>query len=1015
MHGAIIAAAYGRPFAFWSAGSVDLPTKWRDTADLLNRPYVLCTAIDDAEAYHAKKVVPNYRRPPAWQLLSRAPFPLKPDALLKVLNYELRINGAGDEKVEEFLRLFTEQSDHFDLLAASIKDRGARQHAVLKREVVRARDEAERAMEDANVHRSRAADLDAALAAARAEAADLDLRLAAEAERSKRFAADAAALAAEVERARGDVNVHRSIAADLDAALAAARKEAADLDGRLEVAAVRSERMAAEAVALAAVVEHAKGDANVHRAKAAKLDADLATARVEAERFERMAAEAAALAAEIRAGAARTETLASVKLRIFEAEKQELLTQVGDLSRKVAERTARSTTLRLGKALGLLKRHNHDRMLQDAHAIDTFLAAVEWSRIGAPHPEGRLDRVIAHLANPNVSLPDLPFFETSLYLTQYPDVASGKIQPLVHYVTHGRKELRNIHPLFDASYYVGRYPDVAALGLSPIEHYVQIGFEKGYDPHPLFATRWYLRTYHEVARSRFNPVADYLRSPFRQPHPLFDSEYYATIYPDVVASGMNPLVHFILFGAKEGRNPNAFFDTAYYFVHNPDIAETGVNPLVHYIEHGASELRDPHPDFSTNYYLSAYPDVAASGINPLVHYLTVGRGEKRSPKLQAAHSEESPRRDAVLMIDAMYPRPNEDSGSLDQIAYIKIFRALGYEVYFASAIEFGAASGPEVAVEEAGAVCIRPPIYASIDHFMEERGGELAICFLSRAHFGGQIKDAARMYAPQSRIVFNTVDLHHIREKRQAEATGDVELLKQAEESRTLELDLAKTADATIVVSHQEKELLARELPNTRITMIPLVREYGVTSIAPFSSREGVGFIGGFRHKPNLDAVDYLLEEVWPAVLARNPSLKLYIIGSHMPAEMLDRIERNVSFVGYVPELDFWLSNLKMTVAPLRYGAGAKGKVVTSLSHGVPCVATPIASEGMGLVDDQDILVGHTTDALAEQIVRLHASSELWEQLSAAGLALMQAEYSLDSGIDKVRGLLGVMGITPPK
>ncbi|SDN52393.1 Glycosyltransferase involved in cell wall bisynthesis, partial [Methylobacterium phyllostachyos] len=763
--------------------------------------------------------------------------------------------------------------------------------------------------------------------------------------------------------------------------------------------------------------------------RTAEVSAELGAARTEAavlhERLRAHVAQseqAAAEAAEARhrlfatnLSVAREVSLCHAQLQTLEREKAELLIRVGGLFRNAAARRAQSVSLRLAKRLHIRKRHTDDRMLREAKAVDAFLARIEWSRIGAPSPEGRLDRVIAHLANPSISLPDLPFFQASLYLAQYPDIADADIRPLVHYVVHGQAEARDIHPLVDARHYQSRYPDVTALGLSPIEHFVMIGAEKGYDPHPLFDTRWYKQTYPDVAQSKFNPLADHLRSPFRQPHPLFDPEYYTTMYPDVVANGMNPLTHFLLLGSREGRNPNMYFDTTYYLAQNPDVASAGVNPLVHYIEKGASEGRDPHPGFNTNHYLSTYPEVAASGLNPLAHYLTVGRAENRHPLPPVALPQCHAQRDAIVMIDGLYPRPDEDSGSLDQISFIKIFRTLGYRVYFASAVEFGADSGPEVAVEEAGAICIRPPTYSSINEFLQRCGAELALCFLSRVHFGGQFKDAVRMYAPQSRIVFNTVDLHHVREKRQAEATGDADLIRRADETRRLELSLVNCVDATIVVSRQEEEILTRELPGTHVKLIPLVRDYGGGPIAPFSSRAGVAFIGSFQHKPNVDAVDYLLAEIWPAVLNKNPDLKLYIIGSHMPADMIERVVRNVSFVGYVPELDFWLSNLKLTVAPLRYGAGAKGKVVTSLSHGVPCVATPIASEGMGLVEDRDILIGRTAEALADQIVRLHASNELWDKLSTNGLALMRAEYSLASGIEKVRELLDAIDLVPPK
>ncbi|SDN52429.1 Polysaccharide pyruvyl transferase, partial [Methylobacterium phyllostachyos] len=192
LHGAITAAAYGRPFAFWNIGWLDLPTKWQDTAALLNIPFQLCTTVEEAETFFREEVVQNYRRPPTWQLLSRAPFPLKPVALLKVLDYELRAEACGSEKVGEFLSLFTELSSHFDRLAVGINERRARRWASLGRDVDRARGEAEHARDESVALRSQVDNLSAELEAARTEAAALHERLRAHVAQSEQAAAEAA-------------------------------------------------------------------------------------------------------------------------------------------------------------------------------------------------------------------------------------------------------------------------------------------------------------------------------------------------------------------------------------------------------------------------------------------------------------------------------------------------------------------------------------------------------------------------------------------------------------------------------------------------------------------------------------------------------------------------------------------------------------------------------------------------------------------------------------------------------
>ncbi len=131
-----------------------------------------------------------------------------------------------------------------------------------------------------------------------------------------------------------------------------------------------------------------------------------------------------------------------------------------------------------------------------------------------------------------------------------------------------------------------------------------------------------------------NPLVHYLlygAYEGRDPHPAFDSSYYLEQGPDLAAARVNPLAHYLTHGAREGRNPHPLFDGSYYLAQNMDVAEAGVNPLVHYLSKGAREGRNPHPLFESSYYLTRNPDVREADANPLVHYLVHGAYEGRDP------------------------------------------------------------------------------------------------------------------------------------------------------------------------------------------------------------------------------------------------------------------------------------------------------------------------------------------------------------------------------------------------
>ena len=145
-------------------------------------------------------------------------------------------------------------------------------------------------------------------------------------------------------------------------------------------------------------------------------------------------------------------------------------------------------------------------------------------------------------------------------------------------------------------------------------------------------SKFYLEKNPEAVASGMDPLAHYVlrgAKEGRDPHPLFETRFYLEKNLDVATSGVNPLAHYMLQGAKEGRDPHPLFDTKFYLEKNLDVATSGVNPLAHYMLQGAKEGRDPHPLFDTKFYLEQNPDVAASKTNPLVHYILYGLKERR--------------------------------------------------------------------------------------------------------------------------------------------------------------------------------------------------------------------------------------------------------------------------------------------------------------------------------------------------------------------------------------------------
>ncbi len=349
----------------------------------------------------------------------------------------------------------------------------------------------------------------------------------------------------------------------------------------------------------------------------------------------------------------------------------------------------------------------------------------------------------------------------------------------------------------------------------------------------------------------------------------------------------------------------------------------------------------------------------------------------------------------VLFIDGRTPTPDKDSGSIDAIRYMQILRALGFSVTFIPD-NLAYCDSYTKMLQASGIEALYSPYITSIPQFLTERVDSYELVILSRFPVAQKYIDIVRQHNSNARIIFNTVDLHFLRKEREAALKGDEELLLEAKEDMDQEIQVMEKSHQTIMVSRHEIELLSTIAPAVNVSLISPPRDIPGRN-APFDERKDILFIGGFQHMPNIDAVNYFVSEIWPLVLEKLPDANFLIVGSDMPSsfEGLAQQNRNVILKGFVADLAEVLDHCRLTVAPLRYGAGIKGKIVTSLSYGVPCVATSLAIEGMGLAPGRDILSANSPEEFARRIAEMYSSPNLWNKLSDNGLEAVRSIYSI--------------------
>ncbi|MGH8031889.1 MAG: glycosyltransferase [Luteimonas sp.] len=356
----------------------------------------------------------------------------------------------------------------------------------------------------------------------------------------------------------------------------------------------------------------------------------------------------------------------------------------------------------------------------------------------------------------------------------------------------------------------------------------------------------------------------------------------------------------------------------------------------------------------------------------------------------------------VLVIDALTPMPDRDSGSLRLAALMRLLGDEGAHVVFVPANR-ERVGDYTAALQRIGVETWYAPFAARAPAWLREHGPRFDTVLVCRHYVAREFLPLLRAHAPQARIVFDSIDLHYLREQRAAALTGDAALARAAQRTRTLELEVIARSDVTLVVSDVERALLVTDAPDAHVEVLSNLHEVRGAGL-PFAERRDLVFVGGFRHPPNVDAVRWFVDAVFPSIRARLPEVVLHCIGDDVPDAIASRASRDgVRVHGHVPDIAPIMDGGRIALAPLRFGAGVKGKINLSMAHGQPVVATSCAVEGMHLTDGVDVLVADDAQAFADAVVRLYGDAALWQRLSAGGLDNVARHFSLDAARDTVR------------
>jgi hypothetical protein len=562
-------------------------------------------------------------------------------------------------------------------------------------------------------------------------------------------------------------------------------------------------------------------------------------------------------------------------------------------------------------------------------------------------------------------------FDDAYYLQRHPDVALGRLSPLMHFVARGAYERRSPNPLFDVDYYLRKNPDVASSGMNPVVHY---GLHGAFE--------------------------------CRQPHPLFDPAYYLESNPDVRAAGLEPLSHFLRTRGLEGRNPNPFFDCAYYLRTNPDVAASGVNPLLHFNDRGWREGRRCSPAFDTQYYLTQNPDVRTLMLNPLVHYLEHGRLEGRlavDPFEDTAASDaessgvtlrvrslnrSQPVKPTVVCLSHVMPWPPRAGNEYRIYRLLRWFRDQGYRVVpviaplpqqrvdrnavraladeFANAIlcdrdgrlEYVLHDVPDNLSSLANQPARSIRAMLGEDFVSDDRERQLleidrTFCHdavvttvlrlqevLGRHVFIGEYIWMSRIMPLISGDVLKVVDTHDAfsakREKVLQFGIDDVHI-EPDEEARRL-----RDADLVVAIQEEERRALQQLVPGKPVLTVGVDFDV-IDGDGGAPSGRSVLFVAS-DNPLNRKGLRDFLRFAWPSIRSEVPDAELLLAGSVSSAAP---DEPGIVRLGRVDDLRRVYERARLVINPAVAGTGIKIKTLEALSHLRPIVTWPNGAEGL--------------------------------------------------------------------
>ncbi len=360
----------------------------------------------------------------------------------------------------------------------------------------------------------------------------------------------------------------------------------------------------------------------------------------------------------------------------------------------------------------------------------------------------------------------------------------------------------------------------------------------------------------------------------------------------------------------------------------------------------------------------------------------------------------------LLVIGYVWPEPNSSAAGSRMLQLLKVFSKQGYRIFYASPAvvsehmaDLEALSITKVSIKLND---------SSFDNFIEELNPDVVLFdrFMMEEQFSWRVEK----YCPDAIRLLETVDLHCLRQarheavKKNIDATA-IESLELKNELALREVASILRCDLSLLISEVEIKILNKVFHVNKDLLLYLPFMYDSIDKGSmenkwpdFTDRRHFVTIGNFRHAPNWDSVLYLKNTVWPIIRSELKDIELHIYGSYLPkkAQQLHNEKQGFLIKGWANDALDTLSQHRVCLSPLRFGAGMKGKLVDAMLCGTPSITTQIGAESMSGNYSWPGFICESETELASSAIELYKEQELWKEKQFNGLDIINNVFNFE-------------------